>query len=245
MAAGPRRLGGDARAGYRSCCARTRARCRAMPRFSAQALVPLAEATLHLPFFVRSYTDFYASPAPRLERRHHVPRPGQRPAAELAAHADRLQRPRLDGRRLRRADPCAAAGASSRGRTTTRPASALGPARHRARARRDRRPPSRSGSRSPTAEADEMIFGYVLLNDWSARDIQVWEYQPLGPFQSKAFATSIAPWIVTAGGAGAVPGRRRRRRSGRCCPTCARPGHGSTTSRSRSRWRPTGAAPRP
>ena len=43
-----------------------------------------------------------------------------------------------------------------------------------------------------------MIFGYVLLNDWSARDIQVWEYQPLGPFQSKAFATSISPWIVTA-----------------------------------------------
>ncbi|MGP6088771.1 fumarylacetoacetase [Antarctobacter jejuensis] len=46
------------------------------------------------------------------------------------------------------------------------------------------------------AEADEMIFGYVLLNDWSARDIQAWEYQPLGPFQSKATATSISPWIV-------------------------------------------------
>ena len=47
------------------------------------------------------------------------------------------------------------------------------------------------------AEADDMIFGYVLLNDWSARDIQAWEYQPLGPFQAKAFATSISPWIVT------------------------------------------------
>ena len=47
------------------------------------------------------------------------------------------------------------------------------------------------------AEADEMIFGYVLLNDWSARDIQAWEYQPLGPFQSKATATTIGPWIVT------------------------------------------------
>ncbi|MDG1117023.1 MAG: fumarylacetoacetase [Flavimaricola sp.] len=46
-------------------------------------------------------------------------------------------------------------------------------------------------------EADDMIFGYVLLNDWSARDIQAWEYQPLGPFQGKAFATSISPWIVT------------------------------------------------
>ena len=46
-------------------------------------------------------------------------------------------------------------------------------------------------------EADDMIFGYVLLNDWSARDIQGWEYQPLGPFQAKATATSISPWIVT------------------------------------------------
>ncbi len=46
-------------------------------------------------------------------------------------------------------------------------------------------------------EADAMIFGYVLLNDWSARDIQGWEYQPLGPFQGKAFGTSISPWIVT------------------------------------------------
>ena len=47
------------------------------------------------------------------------------------------------------------------------------------------------------AEADEMIFGYVLLNDWSARDVQAWEYQPLGPFQAKATATTISPWIVT------------------------------------------------
>ncbi|MGH1369730.1 MAG: fumarylacetoacetase [Maritimibacter sp.] len=47
------------------------------------------------------------------------------------------------------------------------------------------------------AEADDMIFGYVLMNDWSARDIQAWEYQPLGPFQAKATATTISPWIVT------------------------------------------------
>ena len=47
-------------------------------------------------------------------------------------------------------------------------------------------------------QADDAIFGYVLLNDWSARDIQAWEYQPLGPFQSKATATTISPWIVSA-----------------------------------------------
>ena len=58
--------------------------------------------------------------------------------------------------------------------------------------------PSKMGTPITTTEAAEMIFGYVLLNDWSARDIQVWEYQPLGPFQSKVFASSVSPWIVTA-----------------------------------------------
>lgn len=57
--------------------------------------------------------------------------------------------------------------------------------------------PSPMGQPVSVDEADAMIFGYVLLNDWSARDIQAWEYQPLGPFQAKAFATTISPWIVT------------------------------------------------
>jgi len=56
---------------------------------------------------------------------------------------------------------------------------------------------SRMGDRVSVDEAEEMIFGYVLLNDWSARDIQAWEYQPLGPFQSKALGTTIGAWIVT------------------------------------------------
>jgi fumarylacetoacetase len=47
------------------------------------------------------------------------------------------------------------------------------------------------------AEAEDHIFGLCLLNDWSARDIQAWEYQPLGPFLAKSFATSISPWVVT------------------------------------------------
>lgn len=55
-------------------------------------------------------------------------------------------------------------------------------------------------------QADANIFGYVLLNDWSARDIQAWEYQPLGPFQAKATATTISPWIVTS--AALTPFRR-------------------------------------
>ncbi len=53
------------------------------------------------------------------------------------------------------------------------------------------------GEPIPVNEAEEHIFGLVLLNDWSARDIQKWEYVPLGPFLAKSFASSISPWIVT------------------------------------------------
>jgi fumarylacetoacetase len=53
------------------------------------------------------------------------------------------------------------------------------------------------GTSIPIADAEAHIFGLCLLNDWSARDIQAWEYQPLGPFLAKNFATTISPWIVT------------------------------------------------
>jgi fumarylacetoacetase len=58
-------------------------------------------------------------------------------------------------------------------------------------------PPNKLGEPIPIAEAVEHIFGMVLMNDWSARDIQTWEYQPLGPFLAKNFCTSISPWVVT------------------------------------------------
>jgi fumarylacetoacetase len=53
------------------------------------------------------------------------------------------------------------------------------------------------GEAIPISEAEEHIFGICLLNDWSARDIQAWEYQPLGPFLGKSFATTLSPWVVT------------------------------------------------
>lgn len=53
------------------------------------------------------------------------------------------------------------------------------------------------GETIPIGEAEEHIFGICLLNDWSARDIQAWEYQPLGPFLGKSFATSLSSWVVT------------------------------------------------
>jgi len=53
------------------------------------------------------------------------------------------------------------------------------------------------GEPVPLARAEEHLFGVGLLNDWSARDVQAWEYQPLGPFLAKNFATTVSPWIVT------------------------------------------------
>lgn len=54
------------------------------------------------------------------------------------------------------------------------------------------------GEPVPISRAEEFIFGYVLMNDWSARDIQTWEYVPLGPFNAKNFGTTISPWVVLA-----------------------------------------------
>jgi fumarylacetoacetase len=58
--------------------------------------------------------------------------------------------------------------------------------------------PNPLGRPVPIGEAEEHIFGLCILNDWSARDVQAWEYQPLGPFLAKNFATSISPWVVTS-----------------------------------------------
>lgn len=58
-------------------------------------------------------------------------------------------------------------------------------------------PGNRTGEAIPMSEAESHIFGLCLFNDWSARDLQAWEYQPLGPFLSKNFASTVSPWIVT------------------------------------------------
>ena len=53
------------------------------------------------------------------------------------------------------------------------------------------------GEPVPVDDAEDHVFGLALINDWSARDVQTWEYVPLGPFLAKNFATSISPWIIT------------------------------------------------
>ncbi|MGR3503706.1 fumarylacetoacetase [Pseudaestuariivita sp.] len=157
-------------------------------------LTPLDEAALHLPFRVTEFTDFYAS-------RHHATNVGTMfRGAENALPPNWLHMPiGYNGR---------ASSVVVSGTPLTRP---HGQIRGIDEAMPRFEPSARfdfelelgavvgQPSRGPVtvAEADAMIFGYVLLNDWSARDIQAWEYQPLGPFQGKATATTISPWIVT------------------------------------------------
>ncbi|MCC6519644.1 MAG: fumarylacetoacetase, partial [Tabrizicola sp.] len=157
-------------------------------------LVPLGQVVLHLPFLVSEYTDFYAG-------RHHATNVGTMfRGAENALPPNWLHIPiGYNGR---------ASSVVVSGTPVRRPWGQVKGPDHAAPAFQ----PSRrfdielelgavvgvpSDGPVTVAEADAMIFGYVLLNDWSARDIQAWEYQPLGPFQAKATATTISPWIVT------------------------------------------------
>ena len=157
-------------------------------------LVPMAEAQMHLPFLVAEYTDFYAG-------KHHATNVGTMfRGAENALPPNWLHIPiGYNGR---------ASSVVVSGTPVRRPWGQLkGPddaaPRFAPCARFDLELEMGAvvgtASEGPVTvdEADAMIFGYVLLNDWSARDIQAWEYQPLGPFQAKATATTISPWIVT------------------------------------------------
>ena len=157
-------------------------------------LVPMAEAEMHMPFMVSEYTDFYAG-------RHHATNVGTMfRGAENALPPNWLHIPiGYNGR---------ASSVVVSGTDIRRPWGQLkGPndsaPRWAPSARFDIELEMGAIVGTPSEgpitvqEADDNIFGYVLLNDWSARDIQAWEYQPLGPFQAKATATSISPWIVT------------------------------------------------
>ena len=158
-------------------------------------LVPQAGADLHLPFLVSEYTDFYAG------RNHafnvgtmfrgpenalppnwlHIPIGYNGRASSVVVSGTDVRRP---WGQLKAPDADAPTFAPSRRFDIELEMGAVvGQA-------------SDHGYPVTVEEADQMIFGYVLLNDWSARDIQAWEYQPLGPFQSKATATTISPWIV-------------------------------------------------
>ncbi|MDP1585919.1 MAG: fumarylacetoacetase [Bradyrhizobium sp.] len=161
-----------------------------------RALVPMAGVKLHLPVAVAGYTDFYSS-------KEHATNVGVMfRGKDNALQPNWLHMPiAYNGR----ASTVVVSGTKvRRPRGQLKPPSAelptFGPCK-----RLDFElemgvvvgQPSVMGEMLTERQAEEMIFGFVLLNDWSARDIQQWEYVPLGPFQAKAFATSISPWIVT------------------------------------------------
>ena len=160
-------------------------------------LVPVPEAAHAPAVHGRRLCRLLRVGAPRQQRRPDLPARRRRPAdAQLAAPAHRLPRPGRHGRWCP-ARRCAARAARSGRRA--RPAPGFGPT-----ARLDFEAelgfvvgvPSPPGEPVPASRFAEHVFGVCLVNDWSARDIQSWEYIPLGPFLSKSFGTTVSPWIV-------------------------------------------------
>jgi fumarylacetoacetase len=161
-----------------------------------RALVPMADARLHMPIAVAGYTDFYSS------KEHatnvgvmfrgkdnalqpnwlHMPIGYNGRASTVVVSGTKVKRPR--GQLKPPSAEVPSFGPCKRLDFELEMGVVVGQA-------------SEIGEMLTEKQAEEMIFGFVLLNDWSARDIQQWEYVPLGPFQAKAFATSISPWIVT------------------------------------------------
>jgi fumarylacetoacetase len=161
-----------------------------------RALVPMRDTKLHLPFAVSGFTDFYSS------REHatnvgimfrgkdnalqpnwlHMPIGYNGRASTVFVSGTKVHRPRGQLKLPNAEQPIF--GPCKRLDFELEIGAVIGQA-------------SSIGEVLTEAQAEDMIFGFVLLNDWSARDIQQWEYVPLGPFQGKAFATSISPWVVT------------------------------------------------
>src|SRR5215467_5767159 len=159
-------------------------------------LTPLVAAELSLPVKIGNFTDFFASifhatNAGRLFRPDNPLTPNYK-YVPVAYHG-RASSVRVSGTPVRRPS-----GQTRRGEDTApvyRPARSLD---YELELGFYIGRPSTLGTPVPIDEAGAHVFGYCLLNDWSARDIQAWEAQPLGPFLAKNFATSVSPFVVTA-----------------------------------------------
>ena len=157
------------------------------------ALVPLSAASLHLPIEVADYVDFYSSiehatnlgrlfrpdAEPLLPNWRHLPVAYHGRAGTVVVSGTPVPRP--SGQR--RADDEVVFGPSERLDIELEVGAVVGV-------------PSPPGRPVPVGDAASHVFGLALVNDWSARDIQAWEYQPLGPFLGKSFATTLAAWIT-------------------------------------------------
>lgn len=159
------------------------------------ALVPLSEVTLHLPIEVADYVDFYASEdhasnvgkifrpdnAALPPNWKHLPIGYHGRAGTVVVSGTDIVRP--SGQRKGPNDPVPVFGPSVRLDIEAELGYVVGGA-------------TEMGTRVSVDEAADHLFGVVILNDWSARDIQAWEYVPLGPFLGKSFATSISAWVT-------------------------------------------------
>jgi fumarylacetoacetase len=160
-----------------------------------RALVPMSTATLHLPIEVGDYVDFYSSlehatnlgkmlrpdAEPLLPNWRHLPVGYHGRSATVVVSGTPIRRP--SGQAIAEGPP-PTWGPSTMLDFELEVGFVTGPG-------------NRLGEPIPIDRAADHLFGLVLVNDWSARDLQRWEYQPLGPFLGKSFATSISPWVVT------------------------------------------------
>jgi len=162
----------------------------------SNALIKQSDVMMHLPLMIGDYTDFYSSiehatnigsmfrdpTNPLLPNWKHIPVGYHGRASSIIVSGQDVIRPKGQVLPLNEETPVFQA--SSRVDFELEMGFVIGKK-------------SNLGQSISTKEAEEYIFGKVLFNDWSARDIQKWEYVPLGPFLGKSFASSISPWIVT------------------------------------------------
>ncbi|MHC5905445.1 fumarylacetoacetase [Streptomyces sp. S6] len=162
----------------------------------AEAVHPLDGVTLHLPFEVADYVDFYASehhaanlgrlfrpdnPEPLLPNWKHLPVGYHGRSASVVVSGTDVVRP--CGQRKAPGDPAPVFGPSARLDIEAEVGFVVGTG-------------NAMGVPVPVADAESHLFGAVLFNDWSARDIQAWEYVPLGPNLGKSFASTVSAWVV-------------------------------------------------
>ena len=160
-----------------------------------QHLTPMAQAEMLLPVAVGDFTDFFASifhatnagrmfrpDNPLMPNYKYVPVAYHSRTSSIIVSGTPFKRPR--GQRKAPNDAAPSYGPSRNLDFELELGMYIGA-------------PSALGEPVPVGKAAEHIFGFCLLNDWSARDVQAWEYQPLGPFLGKNFATTVSPWVVT------------------------------------------------
>ena len=165
--------------------------------FAARTLVPMREAELLLPAVVGDYSDFYASIAhatnigsmlrpdnPLLANYKWVPIGYHGRASSLVVSGTDVRRPLGQTRDTSEATAPPSFGPSRRLDYELEVGLFIGRGND-------------LGAAISIADAEAHMFGLCLVNDWSARDVQTWEYQPLGPFLAKSFATTVSPWVVT------------------------------------------------